>query len=86
LWLVNGFFNFLGMAANSSIMAQLTPSRQRGLGYGLFFLPGSIMGAVAPMIAAYIAENFGLINIFYASLAVYFISLSVLQFGVKTKS
>jgi len=86
LWLVNGFFNFLGMAANSSIMAQLTPSRQMGLGYGLFFLPGSIMGAVAPMIAAYIAENFGLINIFYASLAVYFISLSVLQFGVKTKS
>jgi len=86
LWLVNGFFNFLGMAANSSIMAQLTPSRQMGLGYGLFFLPGSIMGAVAPMIAAYIAENFGLINIFYASLAVYFISLSVLQFGVKTKA
>jgi MFS family permease len=67
-------------------MAQLTPSRQMGLGYGLFFLPGSIMGAVAPMIAAYIAENFGLINIFYASLAVYFISLSILQFGVKTKS
>jgi MFS family permease len=86
LWLVNGFFNFLGMAANSSIMAQLTPSRQRGLGYGLFFLPGSIMGAVAPMIAAFIAENFGLINIFYASLAVYLVGLAVLQFGVKTKS
>ena len=86
LWLANGFFNFMGMAANSSIMAQLTPSRQRGLGYGLFFLPGSIMGAVAPMIAAFIAENYGLSSIFYASLAIYLVGLAVLQFGVKTKS
>jgi MFS family permease len=67
-------------------MAQLTPSRQRGLGYGLFFLPGSIMGAVAPMIAAFIAENYGLSSIFYASLVIYLVGLVVLQFGVKTNS
>jgi len=83
LYLLNGFFNFLGMAANSSIMASLSPSRQRGLGYALFFLPGSIMGAVAPILAAFIAEVYGLTSIFYASIVIFFIGLAVLRFGVK---
>ncbi len=83
LYLAYGFFGFLSMAANSALMAQLSPSRQRGLGYALFFLPGSVMGAVAPMIAAYIADAFGLLSIFMVSLAVYVVGLFVLHFGVK---
>jgi MFS family permease len=83
LYLISGFFNFLGMAANSSIVAKLSPSSQRGLGYALFFLPGSLMGAVAPVIAAFIGEVFGLSSIFYASLVVYVSGLFVLWFGVK---
>lgn len=82
-YLISCFFNFLGMAANSSIVAGLSPSSQRGLGYALFFLPGSIMGAVAPIIAAFIGEAFGLTSIFIASLAVYIVGLILLQFGVK---
>jgi len=85
LYLLSGFFNFLGMAANSSIVAKLSPSNQRGLGYALFFLPGSAMGAIAPVIAAFIGEAFGLGSIFYASIAVYVIGLLVLHFGVKLK-
>ena len=85
LYLISGFFNFLGMAANSSIVAKLSPSSQRGLGYALFFLPGSLMGAVAPVIAAFIGEVFGLSSIFYASIAVYAAGLFVLWFGVKIK-
>jgi MFS family permease len=85
LYLISGFFNFLGMAANSSIVAKLSPSSQRGLGYALFFLPGSAMGAVAPIIAASIGEAFGLASIFYASIAVYVLGLFVLHFGVKLK-
>jgi NNP family nitrate/nitrite transporter-like MFS transporter len=85
LYLTSGFFNFLGMAANSSIVAKLSPSSQRGLGYALFFLPGSAMGAVAPVIAALIGEAFGLASIFYLSIAVYVIGLLVLHFGVKIK-
>lgn len=83
LYLTYGFFRFLSMAANSALVAKLSPSRQRGLGYALFFLPGSIVGAIAPMIAAYIAEAFGLFTIFMASLAVFAVGLLVLQFGVK---
>jgi MFS family permease len=85
LYLISGFFNFLGMAANSSIVAKLSPSSQRGLGYALFFLPGSLMGAVAPVIAAFIGEVFGLSSIFYASITVYAAGLFVLWFGVKIK-
>jgi MFS family permease len=85
LYLISGFFNFLGMAANSSIVAKLSPSSQRGLGYALFFLPGSLMGAVAPVIAAFIGEVFGLSSIFYTSIVVYAAGLFVLWFGVKIK-
>jgi MFS family permease len=85
LYLISGFFNFLGMAANSSIIAKLSPSSQRGRGYALFFLPGSLMGAVAPVIAAFIGEVFGLSSIFYASIVVYAAGLFVLWFGVKIK-
>jgi len=84
-YLLSGFFNFLGMAANSSIVAGLSSSRQRGLGYALYFLPSSVMGAVAPVIGAYIGDAFGIITIFYASLFVYFAGLFALQFGVKIR-
>ena len=84
-YLLSGFFNFLGMAANSSIVAKLSSSEQRGLGYALFFLPGSVMGAVAPVIAAYIGGVYGITAIFYASLFVYLASLFTLKFGVKVR-
>ena len=84
-YLLSGFFNFLGMAANSSIVAKLSSSQQRGLGYALYFLPGSIMGAVAPVLAAYIGDAYGLSAIFYASLIVYFAGLFVLKFFVKVR-
>jgi FSR family fosmidomycin resistance protein-like MFS transporter len=83
LYLGHGFFNFLGMASNSSIMAKLSPGKQRGLGFALYFLPGSVMGAVAPMIAAFIADSLGMYTIFMASFAAYLAALLVLMFGVK---
>jgi len=78
-----GFFNLLGMAANSAISAKLSPSRQRGLGFALYFLPGSIMGAFAPMIAAYIADMFGVFNVFMLSVGVFALTWIMFQFGVK---
>ncbi len=83
LYLSYGFFNYLSMAANSAIMAKLSPGRQRGVGFALFFLPGSVMGAVAPIAAAYIAEYFGVFSIFMVSALTFFAALAVLRFGVK---
>ena len=78
-----GLFFFMSMASNSAIMAKLSPSGQRGLGFALYFLPGSVMGAIAPMIAAFIADTFGVYNVFMACIGVYFLAVAVLQFGVK---
>ena len=78
-----GFFNLLSMASNSSLTAKLSPPRQRGLGFALYFLPGSIMGVLAPMVSAFIASTYGLLPVFFVATAVLFISVPVLQFGVK---
>ena len=84
-YIASGLFNFLSMAANSAIMAKLSPSKQRGLGFALYFLPGSVMGAIAPLIAAFIADTFGMYNVFMACIGVYFLAVAVLQFGVKVE-
>ena len=84
-YIAYGLFTFLSMAANSAIMAKLSPSGQRGLGFALYFLPGSVMGAIAPMIAAFIADTFGVYNVFMACIVVYFLAVAVLQFGVKVE-
>ncbi|HIH89148.1 TPA: MFS transporter [Candidatus Bathyarchaeota archaeon] len=78
-----GFFNLLSMASNSSLTAKLSPSRQRGLGFALYFLPGSIMGVLAPMVSAFIASNYGLPPVFFTATAVLLLCVPVLQFGVK---
>ncbi len=85
LYIGYGICNTLGMAGRSSIMAMLSPKGQRGLGYALFFLPGSVMGAIAPIIAGYIAQTYGFNTIFYLSLAVYALALGVLRFLVKVE-
>ncbi len=43
------------------------------------------MGAIAPMIAAFIADTFGMYNVFIACIGVYFLAVAVLQFGVKVE-
>jgi len=80
-----GFCNTLGMAGRSSIMAILSPKGQRGLGYALFFLPGSIMGAIAPVIAGFIAQTYGFNTIFYLSLGIYALAIGILRFLVKVE-
>ena len=85
LYWCSGFFNFSGMGASSSIIARSTPTSRRGLGYALYFLPGSIVSTVSPIIGAYIAETFGIWSIFPASVAVIGLSLFMLKFGVPSR-
>jgi MFS family permease len=80
-----GIFGTLGMAPRNSIIAKLTPRNQRGLGFALFFLPGSIVGAITPVAAGYFAESIGLGNIFIVAIFIHFLSLVILKFFVKIK-
>lgn len=82
-YIAYGFFNLFSMAANSAITAKLSPSKQRGLGFALYFLPGSIMGALGPMVAAYIADLWGIYTVFLASIGVFALAWIVFTVGVK---
>lgn len=82
MYAASGFCNTLVMAARSSIMAKLSPRRHRGLGYALYFLPGSLMGAVAPVLAGVVASSFGFDAIFYVSIAISVLGLAILKFYV----
>ena len=83
LYVLYGVGNTLGMAGRSAIMARLTPSGQRGLGFALFFLPGSIIGAVTPVVAGYVADMMGFQTIFNVAVVVNFVALGILKFAVK---
>ena len=86
LYMAYGFFTFLGMAATSALMAKLSPGKQRGLAYALFFFPSSLMGVVAPIIAAAIAESYGLTSILAVSAVTFFVGVAVLKFGVRVQA
>jgi MFS family permease len=83
LYLAYRFFGILGMPATASLTAKLSPPRQMGMGFAISFLPQSIVGVVAPIVAAYIADIYGLLPIFTASFIIMFLGLGVLHFGVK---
>jgi FSR family fosmidomycin resistance protein-like MFS transporter len=81
-YLSYGFSQTFGMAARSSIIANLTPRGQRGVGYSLLFLPGSIMGAVSPIIAATLIDHYGIGSLFPVSIIIMALSIAVLVLGV----
>jgi MFS family permease len=82
-YLAQRFFGILGMPAGIAITAKLSPPRQRGMGFALSTLPGSLVGSVAPIVAAFIADSYGLYPIFIVAAVIYYVGLGVFQFGVK---
>ncbi|RLG53558.1 MAG: hypothetical protein DRO00_03670 [Thermoproteota archaeon] len=82
-YLAYGFFNIAGMPANSALIAKLSSAERRGLSYSLFFLSGNLLGSFSPILAAYLAESFGLYGNFVIGLVVLFSSLLLFKFGVK---
>lgn len=70
------------MAANVSIVARLSPPRRRGMGFALSSLPGSLVRFGAPLVAAFIADAYGAYPIFIAAAVIYYLGLTVYQFGV----
>lgn len=85
LYLVYRFCGILGMPATASLTARLSPPRQMGMGYAISFLPQSMVSVVAPVVAAYIADVFGLFPIFTVGFVVMFVGLALLQFGVRAE-
>lgn len=82
-YLAQRFFGILGMPGSIALTAKLSPPKQRGVGFALSSVPSSVVGSIAPMIAAYIADLYGLYPIFIVTAVIYYIGWGVLQFGVR---
>ena len=82
-YLAQRFFGILGMPANMTMTARLSPPRQRGVGFALSSIPENVIRPLASIVAAYIADYYGLYPIFVATAVIYYIGLWVLQLGVK---
>ncbi len=82
-FLIYGFCNTLGGPARNSIMARITPGSRRGLGYALFFLPNSLIGAISPIIAGFIAELCGFNLVFYIAIMAFALAWIIVKFRIK---
>lgn len=83
MYLTYRFFGILAMPGMASITARLSPPDQIGMGYALTFMPSSITGIVAPVVAALIADTYGYLHIFVSATAIMYGSLLVFNFAVK---
>ncbi|MFC1803739.1 MFS transporter [Thermoproteota archaeon] len=79
------FFNLLSLPADSSIIANLSPKKRRGMGFAISFLPGNFARIIAPLMAAYIGKSMGIFTIFLVSSMFHFLGLAVLRFFVKLR-
>ena len=84
-YLAQRFFGVLGMPANMTLTARLSPPKQRGVGFALSSIPENVIRPVAAMVAAFMADYYGLYPIFVATAVIYFVGLGVLQIGVRIK-
>ncbi|MHA2067132.1 MAG: MFS transporter, partial [Candidatus Thorarchaeota archaeon] len=86
LYIVHRFFGILGMPANMTLTARFSPSKQRGVGFALSSIPMNVMRPVAALVAAYIADAYGLYTIFIVTAVIYFIGLVIFHLGVRIEN
>jgi MFS family permease len=68
-YLLYAFFGLMEMPAVQSLIAKYVPTGGRGLAFSLSFLPGTVMGAISPVMAAFIVDSWGLWYVFPFALA-----------------
>ncbi|MBQ04942.1 hypothetical protein CL673_09625 [Candidatus Bathyarchaeota archaeon] len=82
-YIIHRFFGILGMPASMTLTSKLSPPKQRGVGFALSSIPENVMRPVAAILAAVIADTYGLYPIFITTSAIYFIGLGIFHFGVR---
>jgi MFS family permease len=58
------FFHFFTQPAGNHMVAEFTPPRLRGLGYGVYFLMTFGAGSLGAIVAGWVSENVGLQSVF----------------------
>ncbi len=70
-YLLYSFFGSMEMPAEQAIIAELVPNTGRGLAFSLSFLPGTLVGSVAPMLLAFVIVGTGIWFIFPFAIAMF---------------
>ncbi|MBT4320266.1 MFS transporter [Candidatus Bathyarchaeota archaeon] len=83
MYLFYRLFGIMAMPGQASITARLSPPKQMGMGFALTFMPASITGIVAPIVAAWVLNNYGYLPIFIAATAVMYLSVILFALAVK---
>ncbi|MBS7614536.1 MFS transporter [Candidatus Bathyarchaeota archaeon] len=85
-YLVGGYFGASTMGPSTSLAAEFSHRNRRGLAYTIFMLPFSIIGAIAPIIAAGMIELYGIQTLFPFAISLTFISIIILGLLPKEKT
>ncbi|MFC1803587.1 MFS transporter [Thermoproteota archaeon] len=83
LYVTHRFFGILSMPAMMTLTARFSPLKQRGVGFALSSIPMNVAMPVAALVAAYIADIYGLYSIFMITTVIYFIGLVIFHLGVR---
>ena len=85
VYLLYAFFSNAVWSPMNTIVANVTPETQRGLGYSVYFFSEGLMGSVAPTLAAGVIELSDVWYIFPFSIIFLVVSLVILQFLKQPK-
>ena len=85
VYLIGGFLGASTMGPSSSLVAEFSPRKRRGLAYTIFMVPFSLMGAISPMIAAKLIESYGIYALFPFAICLTMMSIGLLQLMPKAK-
>jgi ACDE family multidrug resistance protein len=83
LYVIHMFFGILSMPASMTLTARFSPPQQRGVGFALSTIPMNVAMPVAALVAAYIADAYGLYLIFMTTMVIYFVGLAIFHLGVR---
>jgi MFS family permease len=83
MYLIYRLFGIMAMPGQAAITSRLSPPSQMGMGFALTFMPQSITGIVAPVVAAWILDSYGYLPIFVAATVVMYLSIGFFALAVK---
>ena len=83
MYLFYRLFGIMAMPAQAAITSRLSPPKQMGMGFALTFMPSSITGIIAPVIGAWILDNYGYLPIFITATLVMYAGTGLFALAVK---
>lgn len=86
IYLAGGYFGASTMGPSMALATEFSPKSRRGLAFNFFMLSTNIMGAVAPIIAAKIIEQYNIEALFPFALAISIISIIYLLLLPREKT